>query len=381
MEALKMKRLIEDSIRAHSRKRTAETLGDRRLYIGASDLASANGCLRGAAVMKFGLDEYKTELSFQNLLSMHRGHAMERGLFDALLPWVKGMEQLTIEFMVSGIKHQFHLDLVILREEDNGFSVDVFENKTSRQDNPELQDSYVTQIKVQLAALDRYWDTPSFSVRNDQKKMSFPELCRVELGIVPNKVIEGFVPVTSTKDKFEVYGEYLPPDEEFWRQMMSLSRQLYNSSFLPGGAKFVRGFYALCDFCPGQFNCPKFSAVQVETPDKTLKTLKKVEEAIELLVTEEKKMKESLKQYYQLATKTIGKAHIECPTGKFRVITSSREYYTKERIRQSLGKIGLSGEAIDNVLADAVMRSEPSLRLNIVWSDKGKKKSESEKGG
>jgi len=167
-EALRIKKMIDDSIKAHSKKQTAETLGNRRLYIGASDLASASGCLRGAAVKKYGCEDEKTDLSFQNLMSMLRGHAMERGLFDALKPYVKCMEQVTIEFSVSKIRHQFHLDMVILRDDgQGGATVDILENKTVRQEYPVLRDSYETQIKVQLAALDRFWDKPAFFVRND----------------------------------------------------------------------------------------------------------------------------------------------------------------------------------------------------------------------
>ena len=203
--------------------------------------------------------------------------------------------------------------------------------------------------------------------------MTFPELCQTELGILPDKVIKGFIPVTSTHDRFEVYGEYLPPGEDFWREMMGLSKQLYNSSFLPGGAKYAKGFYPLCDYCPGQFNCPKFSAVQVDTPDKTLQRIKKIKEVVDRLLAHKVELEGSLKQYYQLATKIIGKAYIECPTGKFRVTTSSgREYFTKVRIHQALCTNGLPGDSIETIMSNAAMHSEPSSRLNIVWADKGK---------
>jgi CRISPR-associated exonuclease Cas4 len=151
------KDIIEKNFRKALQKDTADALGDRSTYIGASDIS---GCLRKGYLSK----TQKVEHSMQQLIVFERGHLVEN-LARKMLTCPDGewklKEQVEIKSTASnGFPLLSHLDFVIYDAKTKHSSA--IEVKSSTQmDEP--YESYVIQIQLQMALLQKQCG-PSWTV-------------------------------------------------------------------------------------------------------------------------------------------------------------------------------------------------------------------------
>lgn len=359
-----MKNIILNAIRLSSEKSTKEHLGDRRKYIGASDLAGASDCLRKIALSKAG-ELSDSEDSGKSILTKERGHWYEAGILSALMDaGHKLIPQLEISFVENDIPHAFHLDFIFFTETG---TIEVLELKTTRQDKPTLFSSYPLQIKSQLTALARYWDSPAFRINKEDELVPFPDLIEKLFGLRPLKEISGEIVSITTKDDIESYGPYTPCDDVFWDDLMKLSQRIVESAKDPYRVSFARGFYPLCDYCSHQPACPKFRSVEATSITPLLERYIKVDDAISQLVGAKKELAENLTNYYLSVRDTLPDkgAYIHSSFGgKFKFSESQRTTFSKDSVGQALENFQMTQDTMDSFVPDS--QGNYSLPKNVI---------------
>jgi len=156
-------------------ERTSSTLGNRGLYIGASDLAKAIGCFRLAVLDKVASSHSHNLLE---LLRFERGHWQEDGIAAALVANAPNViRQLQIEFRTPGNNLcRFHLDMVMVTQA----STTVLESKSmGNEPGSKPYESHHAQIRMQIVALHHFWDTPAFRIAGTKDELrTFPEFAQ-----------------------------------------------------------------------------------------------------------------------------------------------------------------------------------------------------------
>jgi hypothetical protein len=120
--------LFRDGLKSSSLERTKITLGDRKDYLGMSDLAQGLSCPRAIVAGKLSNAEFS--FSLEKLLTLERGHWLEYGIEKALkATGVKLIPQLEISVIHQSTPIKAHLDLTLISE--SGDLVTVLELKSS----------------------------------------------------------------------------------------------------------------------------------------------------------------------------------------------------------------------------------------------------------
>jgi len=261
---------LEASAQAH----TTSALGDRRSYLGMSDLARGLSCPRAVLAQK--LDGEPAGQSLVKLLQLRRGHWLEYGVEEALTAaGQKFISQLEISVEHQGVPVKAHLDLVLLDEAAR--SVTVIELKSAGRLRDHVYGTHEAQLYGQLGLLRRYWGQAAFasdvfvkgaSQPVDSEYCSFPELAFRQIGIeLPEDVssvsICGFV-LTVAPQAAEAFGPYEPNEEVLnvllqtaaglWNHLEEMRSGRGNLNQVP----YKQGFDPLCDCCGHNRDCPKF---------------------------------------------------------------------------------------------------------------------------
>jgi len=247
----------------HGREETARTLGDRRTYIGLSDVGRAITCMRAAVLNKI---DGKPAETLQRQLILQRGHWLEAGLIPAFRAnGAKLMSQLEISITPGDVPIRAHLDLAMVAD----CVVRVLELKSTARLPDVLSPGYEIQLYGQIGLLHAYWNQPVFGAEGLSQR-TFPQLVQTLFGIVlpdaPERVdLEGWVLSVSMNDA-KAFGPYEPnaamtdlvlrTAEALWHAM----RQ--GDSNLPT----CPGFHPLCDWCDHATGCPKFQTNPVSDP-------------------------------------------------------------------------------------------------------------------
>ena len=287
--------LLARGLGAAANSHTVSTLGDRRHYLGMSDLARGLSCPRAVVADKLRNDN--AALPLEKLIQLRRGHWLEHGIEEALVAASqKLISQLEISIEHQRVPIKAHLDLVLPVEATQ--SVTVLELKSVGHLRDQVYGSHEAQLYGQLGLLHRFWKQPVFSVTSkfekgacepaSSKSCSFPELVRRHLGIqlandIDSISIHGFV-LTVSPNAAQAFGPY-DPNDTVLNTLLKISQKLWlqlaeikSGQAILGDIAYPRSFDPLCDWCRHNHDCPKFAGpdqVDLEPELAALAALKK----------------------------------------------------------------------------------------------------------
>jgi len=148
-------------LEAAANEHTVSTLGDRRTYLGMSDLAYGLSCPR--AILASRLTPENAGLPLEKMLQFRRGHWLEYGIEAPLTALkTKYISRLEISIQHQGVPVKAHLDLVL--PDESSKSVTVLELKSIGHLRDQVYGSHEAQLYGQLGLLHRFWNQPVFSV-------------------------------------------------------------------------------------------------------------------------------------------------------------------------------------------------------------------------
>ncbi len=371
--------VFRQGLQQYGERQTRIQLGDRSAYLGMSDLARYADCPRAAVAAK--LRAQNTSLG--NLLTLQRGHWFEDGLagcFGAL--GLRFMRQVEISHSHGDVPIRAHLDMALIWEKPQP-AVRVLEIKSMETLPREPYPTHQRQIEGQVAFLEELWDAPVFSLKRGDgtiahDHLSFPELCRRELGLHipsdPEQVsIEGWLLCLTMRDA-RAFGPYLPDADalevlryqaqEYWAALGAVGSGTTALNDIP----HAKGFHPLCACCQFSADCPKFpqgdSQPQWEPALAKLESLKEHRSALEGEIRE---IESALKIAHRLSGT---QDWISTGAHRFRVSqTAGRSVLDREALKEELSAIFFS-ERMDDIDVDALLaRHErsgaPSSRLTV----------------
>jgi CRISPR-associated exonuclease Cas4 len=266
----KFEQFIEKNLKRVVAEETAQTLGDRSKYIGASDIA---GCLRKAYLSKISPIEH----SLEQLLIFERGHLAE----NIVAKMLKGLHQKEQVEVVSKVDNGFeiknHLDFVVYSKEKKECVVIEAKSVSSEIDEP--YESHILQIQMQMGLLQEQcgedWKVRGYifaiNVNNGWHK-AFP--------IEQNKVLFDMAMQRANQLAEAIVNKQEPEGEE----------QMY------------------CSSCPFKGDCP---AVRKGAVEELPKEVAEIVKKIKAFSSEEKKiknLKNELKEWFKATDKSRCKA-------------------------------------------------------------------------
>jgi len=137
----KLEYFIEKNLPRVLKQESAASLGDRKSYIGSSDIG---GCLRKAY-----LDKVRdTEYDMATLIRFERGHISE-GIVRKMLTGLKVQEQVEVKAMVNGFGLKCHIDFMVENKDESV----IIEAKSVGSAITEPYNSWVLQVQYQLHLL------------------------------------------------------------------------------------------------------------------------------------------------------------------------------------------------------------------------------------
>lgn len=369
--------LLQLGLQVYADKESKSLLGNRQDYVGLSDVGSYAECPRRAVLQKVT----PTQRDFSEMLILQRGHWFEEGIGKALSALsLNYVTQLEIKAEFQGVPIIAHLDFVLVGENVGQKVVRILEIKSVSDipANPRIAHFY--QVHGQVGLLTEYWDKPVFALKNNMgeylyQDLTFPQLCEKHFGVIlPDEAkqadVEAWLLYLSMKDG-RAFGPYVHNGflmqevyafaQNMWSDILNFEQE--NKQLQP-----VKGFYPLCDFCPYDKDCPKFSNAtyqpEFEEVLQDLSLLKKQKKEAEEQI---KQVEESIKHAYSLSGL---EDWIATDFHRFRLITTNgRKTLNRESLRLELEKIFCANKIpvteIEGLLARAETVSEPSSRLTI----------------
>lgn len=259
--------VFRQGLEHYGQQRTRAQLGDRSAYLGLSDLARYADCPRAAVAGKL----CQPDISLEHLLTLQRGHWFEDGIAACLgSGGLRFMRQVEIRHVVHGIPIRAHLDLALIWERPH-LAVRVLEIKSMETLPREPYAAHERQLMGQVALLEELWDAPAFTLQREDgtiahENLSFPELCRRELGVnipdAPEKVsVEGWLLCLSMRAA-RAFGPYLTDSDEseklrqqavdFWESLCAVRKGTAELNAIP----HAQGVYLLCACCAHAAGCP-----------------------------------------------------------------------------------------------------------------------------
>ena len=229
----------------------------------------------GAAVLR-RLSLIKDKGDFSRVLTLQRGHWFEEGIADALsalnLPHVR---QLEIAVEHEGCSIRAHLDFLLVSTHPWP-TVRILEVKSCAKLPETLYISHEVQVYGQISMLNRYWNTPSFNLRDADGKplfsgLTFPQAVQRLWGMsFPDSLeqvdVEAWVLALSMTEA-KAFGPY-GPYEDILTACLSRARSMWEAQelFRQGTLDVERlpvpsGFHPVCSACEASDGCPKFGGV------------------------------------------------------------------------------------------------------------------------
>lgn len=375
--------LLAKGLRDTAVLQTAALLGDRREYVGMSDIARVLDCPRAAVGHKLQDGDQRVECAADcapllgKLLRLQRGHWFEAGVAQVLRNLhMPVLEQVEIQVMHHHVPIRAHLDFTFAST--TGFpTVRILELKSCEHIPATLYASHETQVYGQVGLLSALWDQPVFGLSahgpDSWQGVTFPEMCAKHLGIImPDKAtdvdIEAWVLCLSMSEA-KAYGPYCPNDTVL-RLCLAAAKQLWDSvtDVRTNGADFsslptALGFHALCSWCDFNADCPKFHGIDQPQWGDTLAHLAALKAGRDDLEAQIAVVEDGLKTGYRLSA--AGSSWINAGEYRFRVSPQAgRRIVNKERLSLELSA-ALGADAADALLGRCEVTGKAFERLII----------------
>lgn len=347
---------LKRGLKTVANKRANATLGDRSLYIGASDISK--GCLRQAVFDKI-IPPSDDEASLSHLLTTERGHWQEAGLLAAFnAGGAKVIHQLEIANKTVrtsiGTSYRFHLDFVLVSQN----KIIIVESKSFKGTPPDTPyDSHLYQLHIQIAALKKLFTVAAFRVPGMEGFFTFPDLVKKLFGAASFRDdidVEGWL-LCIGSDKGKVFGPYNPipdpSDPSYWLNVMSRVDNL-NDSIAAKKGEPIRGVYPLCDYCRHASTCPKFKGPDMEDFAEDVERLINLKEEIRVLEAKANELKDSLSaRYAHIPPDNLQNGKwVRTSKGGFMVGLEKRSCLKKDKLISTLKNHGLAQDRIDEIL-------------------------------
>ena len=356
-------------------------MGERLSYVGMSDIGQFIQCPRVSIIHRLSLQKADENLS--RTLTLQRGHWFEDGVAKALsalnLPFVR---QLEIAVDNDGCPVRAHLDFVLVSVRPRP-TVRVLEVKSCTRLPDTLYASYEAQVYGQISMLNRYWNTPSFNLKDSEGNplfsgLTFPQAIKVLWGTdFPQKTaqvdMEAWVLALSMTES-TAFGPYLPDDSilnaclgyarDIWQIQEIFQRGELDMDGLPAAS----GFHPLCSCCDASSDCPKFIGVDHPELESSLDELMHWKEARSALDEKIREREGMMKEWYAHAD--IQGRWIEAGTTRFRVTQSpGRRTLDRDSLAGELTELfhdgGMDDVDVYSLMARHEKISAPSTRLFI----------------
>ena len=374
-----LRALIRQGLQTVSQQSTAAHLGDRSTYIGMSDIGQHWECPRAALARKV----LPTTNSLERLLTLQRGHWFESGVGKALASLgLYVLPQLEINWQHQGVPIKAHLDFVLVWGAPVN-AIRILEVKSTDKLPASPHDSHLLQLHGQIGLLAQAWDKPVFSLRAEDgtllhEKMTFPQLCRAQLGLqLPKQAeklsIEAWLLCLSMKD-VTTFGPYtfnqamldtaLDHAVQLWGDLTA--HRAGNLSL--SQVTCAQGFYPICSYCEYNGDCPKFpQGVHMPQWEPALEKLAALKEQRTALDSEIKEMETVLKLVHRQAGT---RDWVDTGNYRFRMsVTAGRTTLDKDALREELTEIfhaeHLGDIDVNALLARCERTGSPLEKLSI----------------
>ena len=374
-----LRALIRQGLQAVSQQSTAAHLGDRSTYVGMSDIGQHWECPRAALARKV----LPTTNSLERLLTLQRGHWFESGVGKALASLgLYVLPQLEINWQHQGVPIKAHLDFVLVWGAPVN-AIRILEVKSTDKLPASPHDSHLLQLHGQIGLLAQAWDKPVFSLRAEDgtllhEKMTFPQLCRAQLGLqLPKQAeklsIEAWLLCLSMKD-VTTFGPYtfnqamldtaLDHAVQLWGDLTA--HRAGNLSL--SQVTCAQGFYPICSYCEYNGDCPKFpQGVHMPQWEPALEKLAALKEQRTALDSEIKEMETVLKLVHRQAGT---RDWVDTGNYRFRMsVTAGRTTLDKDALREELTEIfhaeHLGDIDVNALLARCERTGSPFEKLSI----------------
>ena len=374
-----LKSLIRQGLQAVAHKDTLAHLGDRSSYIGMSDIGQHWECPRAALARKV----LPTTNSLERLLTLQRGHWFESGVGQALASLgLHVLPQLEINWQHQGVPIKAHLDFVLVWGAPVN-AIRILEVKSTDKLPASPHDSHLLQLHGQIGLLAQAWDKPVFSLRAEDgtllhEKMTFPQLCRAQLGLqLPKQAeklsMEAWLLCLSMKD-VTTFGPYtfnqamldtaLDHAVQLWGDLTA--HRAGNLSL--SQVTCAQGFYPICSYCEYNGDCPKFpQGVQMPQWEPALEKLAALKEQRTALDNEIKEMETVLKLVHR---QSGTRDWVDTGNYRFRMsVAAGRSTLNREALHEELTAIfrfeGLGNIDVDALLARCERVGSPFEKLSI----------------
>ena len=374
-----LRALIRQGLQAVSQQSTAAHLGDRSTYVGMSDIGQHWECPRAALARKV----LPTTNSLERLLTLQRGHWFESGVGKALASLgLYVLPQLEINWQHQGVPIKAHLDFVLVWGAPVN-AIRILEVKSTDKLPASPHDSHLLQLHGQIGLLAQAWDKPVFSLRAEDgtllhDKMTFPQLCRAQLGLqLPKQAeklsIEAWLLCLSMKD-VTTFGPYtfnqamldtaLDHAVQLWGDLTA--HRAGNLSL--SQVTCAQGFYPICSYCEYNGDCPKFpQGVHMPQWEPALEKLAALKEQRTALDNEIKEMETVLKLVHR---QSGTRDWVDTGNYRFRMsVAAGRSTLNREALHEELTAIfrfeGLGNIDVDALLARCERVGSPFEKLSI----------------
>lgn len=340
--------LLHGGLRLQADQATLATLGDRRQYVGLSDVGRALECPRAALASKL----YERPVpSLEKCLITQRGHWLEHGIGQALKARkLRILPQLEARMDYQGAPVKAHLDFTLIWQKPRP-AVRILELKSTERLPETLYASYETQLYGQAGLLAHLWAQPAFSLRDENgtllhDRLTMPDLCHAQFGLTlpkdPSHVdIEAWALCVSMSEA-KPFGPYTPNEamrdlclrtaKNLWEKKLAVE----NGSMDFNTVGHAQGFHPLCASCDWNGDCPKFRDSEYQPEwQPGLDRLTKLKDSRSSLDSEIAEMETGLKDAYMLSGLKGG--WINTGHNRFRLATSNgRRTLNRDRLRQEL---------------------------------------------
>ena len=374
-----LRALIRQGLQAVSQQSTAAHLGDRSTYVGMSDIGQHWECPRAALARKV----LPTQNSLERLLTLQRGHWFESGVGQALASLgLHVLPQLEISWQHQGVPIKAHLDFVVVWGSPVN-AIRILEVKSTDKLPASPHDSHLLQLHGQIGLLAQAWDKPVFSLRAEDgtllhEKMTFPQLCRAQLGLqLPKQAeelnMEAWLLCLSMKE-VKAFGPYgfnqamldtaLDHAVQLWGDLTA--HRAGNLSL--SQVTCAQGFYPICSYCEYNGDCPKFpQGVQMPQWEPALEKLAALKEQRTALDNEIKEMETVLKLVHR---QSGTRDWVDTGNYRFRMsVAAGRSTLNREALHEELTAIfrfeGLGNIDVDALLARCERVGSPFEKLSI----------------
>ena len=374
-----LRALIRQGLQAVSQKSTTAQLGDRSTYVGMSDIGQHWECPRAVLARKV----MPTPNSLERLLTLQRGHWFESGVGKALASLgLYVLPQLEINWQHQGVPIKAHLDFVLVWGAPVN-AIRILEVKSTDKLPASPHDSHLLQLHGQIGLLAQAWDKLVFSLRAEDgtllhEKMTFPQLCRAQLGLqLPKQAeklsIEAWLLCLSMKD-VTTFGPYtfnqamldtaLDHAVQLWGDLTA--HRAGNLSL--SQVTCAQGFYPICSYCEYNGDCPKFpQGVHMPQWEPALEKLASLKEQRTALDDEIKEMETVLKLVHR---QSGTRDWVDTGNYRFRMsVAAGRSTLNREALHEELTAIfrfdGLGNIDVDALLARCERVGSPFEKLSI----------------